>query len=229
MVLDFPSNPVNGQTYSDYYYDASTSAWRNNGSKNALSSRLTSLEATPSGLVPVIPTSVSVGSGSASVSSTGVVTFSGASSLSLNNCFTNTFQTYRFVLDTTGSPTGAAVYLRFRNAGVDNTGANHYYGGVWSRTSGSPMGWTSSGSATVFDIGRISSDWRLGSAFDVYGTRRTGQPARISGSFVAHDGTSIMHVTLGGHAEQLAPYDGLSLSLSSGTITGTLQVYGYRN
>ena len=34
MVLDFPSSPVNGQTYGDYFWDASTNAWRAQGSTN---------------------------------------------------------------------------------------------------------------------------------------------------------------------------------------------------
>ena len=32
MALDFPSNPVNGQIYNNFYYDSSTSAWRSIGS-----------------------------------------------------------------------------------------------------------------------------------------------------------------------------------------------------
>lgn len=31
MPLDFPSNPVNGQVYEDYYYDATIGAWQSTG------------------------------------------------------------------------------------------------------------------------------------------------------------------------------------------------------
>lgn len=32
MALDFPSNPVNGQTYNNFYYDGTAGAWRSLGS-----------------------------------------------------------------------------------------------------------------------------------------------------------------------------------------------------
>lgn len=31
-ALDFPADPVNGQVYDDYYYDATISSWRSLGS-----------------------------------------------------------------------------------------------------------------------------------------------------------------------------------------------------
>lgn len=36
MPLDFPSNPVNGQVYDNYYYDATMGTWRAQGSGAAL-------------------------------------------------------------------------------------------------------------------------------------------------------------------------------------------------
>ena len=35
MALDFPSNPVNGQVYNNFYYDSTTNAWRSLGSAYA--------------------------------------------------------------------------------------------------------------------------------------------------------------------------------------------------
>ena len=52
MPLDFPSSPTNGQTYENFVYDSSITAWRNQGSPSglagqvvALGNRTTSLEA----------------------------------------------------------------------------------------------------------------------------------------------------------------------------------------
>jgi hypothetical protein len=50
------------------------------------------------GLTQIIPTSVSVGSGSGTVSAGGAVTFSGATSISLNGAFTSTYQNYRLLI-----------------------------------------------------------------------------------------------------------------------------------
>jgi len=47
----------------------------------------------------IIPSSVAVGSGSGSVSTSGTVTFSGASSVSINDVFSATYDTYQIVTD----------------------------------------------------------------------------------------------------------------------------------
>jgi hypothetical protein len=51
------------------------------------------------GLVSIVPTSVAVGSGSASVGANGAVTFTGVSSISLNSCFTSQFNSYKIVFE----------------------------------------------------------------------------------------------------------------------------------
>jgi len=44
MPLDFPVSPSNGQIYEDYYYDASSLAWRALASNNGLVDRIQLLE-----------------------------------------------------------------------------------------------------------------------------------------------------------------------------------------
>ena len=52
MALDFPTNPTNGQVFGNFYYDSSITAWRNLGSKNALSTEITNLETASPRTVP---------------------------------------------------------------------------------------------------------------------------------------------------------------------------------
>ena len=49
------------------------------------------------GMKLVVPSSVAVGSGSGSVATQGTVTFSGASSVSINGCFSSTYDNYRIL------------------------------------------------------------------------------------------------------------------------------------
>ena len=51
------------------------------------------------GLAKIVPSSVAVGSGTGSANSLGTVTFSGASSVSLNGCFSSTYDNYRLMLN----------------------------------------------------------------------------------------------------------------------------------
>ena len=66
------------------------------------------------GMKMVVPTSVAVGSGSGSVDAIGNVTFSSASSISVNNCFTSTYDNYRIIIDFVPSASTGFV-SRYRN------------------------------------------------------------------------------------------------------------------
>lgn len=61
MAFDFPTNPTNGQVYNNFYWDSSTSAWRNLGSKNALSSAVTALQAKQGKVLQVVTSTYTAG------------------------------------------------------------------------------------------------------------------------------------------------------------------------
>ena len=110
-----PSTPDNGDEWFNtedgnlyvYYTDVDGSQWVQVKSDATLSStlgnRVTTLESYPTGLVDIAPSSVTVGSGSATVNSSGVVTFTGSSSVSLNGVFSSTYSNYKIVADFSGS------------------------------------------------------------------------------------------------------------------------------
>jgi hypothetical protein len=77
------------------------------------------------GLQEIIPTSVSVTAGSASVGTNGMITLTGAKNLSINGCFTSTYTNYCVVGDllTSGEDN---FLIRMRSAGTDNATANSY-------------------------------------------------------------------------------------------------------
>jgi hypothetical protein len=80
----------------------------------------TSTWSTPTtpGLVQVVPTSVAVGSGSGSVDANGAVTFTGASSVSLNDVFSATYDNYKILISFSTTAT-ELVTLRVRVGGTD--------------------------------------------------------------------------------------------------------------
>jgi hypothetical protein len=227
MAIDFPANPTNGQQYQNFYYDSSITAWRNLGSKNALSSAVTGLQTAnattnQSGLVPVIPTSVSVGSGSASVSSNGVVTFTAASSVQLNGVFSSAYKNYKIMWS---SPIDAAnncqpnrFQARFTTGGTPNSTSN-YKNTSWY-TQGGTTG-NDTGTSTSTTIGTLS----YGAEFEM----------TLFSPFDSSRGTE-MHF-LGNYTRTLiigqmgfdaaASFDGIQIS--NNTYTGTVQVYGLRN
>lgn len=222
MPLDFPANPTNGQTYDNYFYDASISSWRSSGTKAGLTPRVVALETYPSGLVPVIPTSVSVGSGSASVSGTGLVTFTGASNLILNGVFSSLYKNYKVLVDFTNSVIGEVNYSRVSSGGTVNTGTYRVRG--YQQTSNTtPTNWGFD--ATAWTFGRGAGDAAISmDIFDPATTKRTRMNMQMFG-YVSNEAAW----GISGGLDNFLQFDGYNIYPNSGTITGTIQVYGYRN
>ena len=78
------------------------------------------------GLTLLTPTSIVATGGSAtsSISSTGTVSFTSASTISLNDVFSTTYDNYRIIFRSTTSTTGQ-IKLRLRVSGSDNTTSNY--------------------------------------------------------------------------------------------------------
>jgi hypothetical protein len=221
-------NTNDGNLYV-YYTDVDGSQWVQVKSDATLSStlgtRVTTLETYPSGLVPIIPTSVTIGSGSSSTNSSGAVTFSGASTVSLNGVFSSAYKNYQIIIgDFASSNNAVAMRMRMRTSGTDNSAASYYQAGA-SAASANPVGYTSSG-ATNFLIGDSST------------SKFYSLSATLTNPFIASETAGVFN--LGGYSNAVtwiggnllhngsASFDGVSIFPASGTISGTMQVYGLR-
>jgi hypothetical protein len=175
------------------------------------------------GLVPVVPSSVAVGSGSASSSSTGLVTFTGVTNVSLNSCFSSAYTNYRIVYRGTGTvDTGFSFQLRV--AGTTNSSAN--YDGHLCYWGAGGAGYVNQSNSN--QIGGIFGHAYQNGTFEVFRpylsdiTAMTfyGAAQNLSGATEQH--------TSSGNYKQATSFDGFTLTFNGGTFTGTVQVYGYR-
>jgi hypothetical protein len=181
------------------------------------------------GLVPVVPTSIAVGSGTGSVAANGAVTFTGATTVSLNNVFTASYLNYRIVLRCVGTNLGAATYFRLRSAGTDRTNTNYYYGGYISRETGAGgvTSW-SGNNQTVFDVNRLWNGTQgTTSTMEVFNPVDASNATGFSSLSWSNDGSGGFGNSFQGLHSLSNTNDGFTLWLSSGTFTGTLKVYGY--
>lgn len=215
-----PANPITGDSWFNtndgtmyiYMYDGNTSQWVEHRSQIAKSQV---------GLVPVTPVSVAVGSGTATVNATGTVTFTGASSVSLNGCFTSTYTNYKILF--TGSTSATCVaQLVLRSAGTNAT-TGYYLQGVKIVGGASPSNYSTAN----------ASFWYLNEAAtsDYYSTAELSKPylsLQTKGSWQSYGYSGGEMCTMGtlGTAQSTS-YDGFSVVFSSGTATGTVQVFGY--
>jgi hypothetical protein len=182
-----------------------------------------------SGLVPINPVSVVVASGSATVTSLGQVSFTGATSLSLNNVFSSIYQNYRIIIRIITNTNSTSLLYRLRASGTDNTANSYFFGGSFARTSGATGAFSGSSASS----GSIS--WINGAAVgamsmsvDLYGPAisnfTTGQSVSMGG-----DGTSLAGIFVGHNHQVASSFDGITILPVIGNISGTIQVFGYND
>ena len=179
------------------------------------------------GLAIATPTSIANSGGSASLSG-GQITFTAVNSLSLNGVFTSTFQNYRILLRPTAvSGTDVIISFRLRTAGTDS--ATSYGVQKTESTSGST---TSSGAAAT--SGRLLFTTTTYGNYaatnpDIYGPQLAIPTLyNYMSTYLDSSGNKYVEM-LGGSHHVSTSYDGITLLISSGTMTGTLRVYGYNN
>ena len=180
------------------------------------------------GMKMVVPTSVAVGSGTGAVDTNGAVTFSSASSISLNGVFSSTYDNYRLVFTTTSNTASGYINMRLRSAGTDVTASNYFSSVVQAAYGSTAIGNDNSGNSTATwsrfgyydgttDAYASSGDILLpfASAFTSFNV------AKARSGYGSEFATGVYKAT--------TSVDGFTIYPASGTITGTVRVYGYKN
>lgn len=153
--------------------------------------------------------------------------FSGVSSVSVNNCFTSTYANYLLVVSGLYLSGAGYVKMRFRASGTDTTTSVYKWGGQNIVYGGTVYGNSSSGS-DAFDI---SSDPGTSSS-NVTGivmSVTNPQLATATGITIhaSPDGSASWRI---GQLQNSTQYDGLTIFPSAGTMSGGIvRVYGYKN
>jgi hypothetical protein len=181
--------------------------------------------------VPVTPASVSVGSGSATVSGNGQVSFSGASRISVNSCFNATYDNYRIIFSPSASVgVDSTLSFRYRASGSDISASNYtgqrlvYFG----TTIVASINVTGNTQQSLSLIDGTTAD-RYFLNLEVYGpflSRKKLLRANIN--TIGNNGT-VYGETHAGWNDTATPVDGFSIYTGGTSITGTLRVYGYAN
>jgi hypothetical protein len=188
----------------------------------------TALWATPtaSGLVKIVPSSVAVGSGTGSVSTTGLVTFSGVSSLSLNDVFSSTYDHYKILLNCSGSTFNTGT-IRMRVAGADASSADYDRMGQYQISLNNVwQGYTSAENTTSW---QLFSYGTLGLQQNIYEIANPFTANRTTMNGISQEpGGSLVSYYSNGAFDETTSFTGISfLAASATTFSGTLLIYGY--
>jgi hypothetical protein len=178
------------------------------------------------GIVQLMPSSVAVGSGSATIGGNGNVDFSGASSVSLNNIFSTTYDFYRVIINVQPSTT-LDLSMRYRTSGTDNTSASYNYEAFIARASGTSGSVSSATNQTSFIIAGTNSGSANALSMDIYKPFNNDDFTKHTVLGHMHDSTSYIASFRGGVFGGSTSFDGLTI-FNGGTMTGSITVYGYR-
>ena len=171
-------------------------------------------------LTLITPTSIDATGGSGSILSSGAVSFTSASAISLNGVFTSTYTDYLIKCNLTLSGSTTARF-RMRLAGTDATGSNYTTQYLYGNGATAGAGNTTE---TIGYLAVVDSSGRTTVDFNLYNPNLAVNTFSNS-KFT----TNAMSVGMCGVSHGVATaYDSITILPGTGTITGSLSIYGYR-
>lgn len=176
------------------------------------------------GLAPSAPTTIANSGGSASLSGN-TVTFTGVSSISLNNCFSTTYDNYRFALSAEPSAATATLNARMRVSGADNTSANYLTQGTFVNESTTNVYRINNGTGFLF--GDAASTYENTIVADIQNPFRA-EHTTLAWTCVGSSGTTYQSHYGGMRMTSNTSFTSITFYTNTGTFTGTVSVYGYR-
>jgi hypothetical protein len=155
--------------------------------------------------------------------------FTNSSAVNVDSVFTSSFTHYRLLCEITNASVGMDIYLRLRAAGTTNANSNYLFAGYISYM-GSVIhaGISSGGTTTQWTICSQDPTYNPNLPFsvEIMNPQTTYRTAMFSHGFTpVNPQPYFRHV--GGVTSVTTSYDGFALVTTSGTISGTVTVYGY--
>lgn len=176
-----------------------------------------------SGLVPIVPSSVTAGSGTATISDY-QIEFTSVSDVTLNDVFSSTYTNYMIQM-THQHSTSATVLVtaQMTVAGVAATASEYDY--QRNDVSGTSLVGSRTQDASAWVIGRTYTSYRHGLTMYVFRPAVADETAfrSISGNTESY---AYGQDCVGLHTVATA-YDGIKISTNGGTPSGVLQVFGW--
>lgn len=153
---------------------------------------------------------------------------SAASSVSINSCFSATYENYLIMYNYTAT-NGSGTQLRMRAAGTDDSSSTYYWNGFYQ--------WQTAPSAlTVEGGGATTTEWQLayqdtqgintGMVY-LYNPFSSTNTLYDASTFSNRGSTQFVgRQNYGGRTNNTTSYDGFSIVMNTPTITGKVRVYG---
>jgi hypothetical protein len=155
-------------------------------------------------------------------------TFSAVSGVAVNDCFDSTYASYKVIISVVAS-TGATRSLRLRVSAADNTNANYSYGAVGRGFTDGALSYGAGGQTSIV-LPFSGATFQNILTFDVANPNKS-LATTLVGSATGTDSASPTvgaFWAFGGTFNAATVFTGFSLIGSTGTVTGTIDVWGYK-
>lgn len=180
---------------------------------------------TGAGLINVVPTATYVGSGSASVASNGMITFSGTNYITFAGAFSSTYDRYQVQIS---GYSGPGTYLGMRGAtnGSGNSAAAYYDGGMYRQGGGTGI-WTNQSGTTQMQVGYVPGNEWWQATVEVINPNNGNACTFMNRAFyMGGSGTTVL---TDGKFNGTSAFDGLQFwCTGGGTFAGQIRVLAYR-
>jgi hypothetical protein len=157
-------------------------------------------------------------------------TFTNSTSVNIDNVFTATFQHYRVLFRITNASANGTVTMRMRGSGSTNALSNYAFGGFISYSGSAIISSANSGGTTTgFPVTESDTTYypNLPCVVEVMNPAETYRTTIFSNGFTPVN-PQFYYRQMGGAMSVTTAYDGMALVPSSGNISGTITIYGYR-
>ena len=180
---------------------------------------------TATGAATFLPFDVGAGASTSGLTLITTATASAASTVSVNNCFSATYTNYLIVSQLSGS-VELSYRIRLRVSGTDASGSDYPFSGLYVSSSSSTVNGTAFGTNTFWPIGDLAAEK---SAYFTYISDPfiAGVSTYTANGVQGWNGTATDFYQYGGAHRLSTSYDGFTAYTGSGTMTGTIYVYGY--
>jgi hypothetical protein len=180
------------------------------------------------GLMKVKPSNVAFGgSGTGSISDSGLITFAGVTTITVNDIFNPAFKNYKLLFNLQSTSVSGNTYLRYAVDGVADGSANYYRTNFYSNSG------TVSGTYTPNNSQGALLLWQA-----------TGGRSGLSEAtiYTPYLGRPVIDITTVSSGPAIAPgllresvyfnsttvsFDGFNIFNTAGTMTGSMLVYGF--
>lgn len=186
------------------------------------------------GLVAIVPPTVAVSGGSATVNSLGVISFSGATSIQLNNIFNDSYSSYKIIFNTTAVSVAGGLTARLVDGTSPDSSANYgwdfiYHVGGASVSAGAATAQTSFEFGVVYPTGQTPG-YSYGEIELFNPQAATYTLGRIAYVNSNGNGSGAGETRSGFvYSKTSTAYEGLYLAPSTGNFTGSVRIFGYNS